>query len=204
MLPIRIVGKNKHGKTLGLFICPSCTSEWTTVISWVKLGRSKKCKKCAYRRIGQSTLKHGNARIGMTTPEYRSWVAMKSRCLYPSQPSFKNYGGRGISVCERWVKSFSDFLFDMGKKPSASHTLDRVDVNGNYSKENCRWATMPEQVKNQRKRKSTSIYNHVHFDRHSRGIKRWRIKRWIGGKLTSFGRFKTEEEAGKRAMEIFG
>jgi hypothetical protein len=77
---------------------------------------------------------------------------MKNRCLNPNQDRFADYGGRGISVCVRWLKSFENFLSDMGRKPSPLHTLDRKDNNGDYKPSNCRWATPEQQRANQRRR----------------------------------------------------
>lgn len=89
--------------------------------------------------------KHGQAQ---KTSEYKTWATMKERCYNKNCPSYKRYGGRGIVVCDRWVNSFENFFDDMGKKPTANHSLDREDVNGNYEKENCRWATKQEQGRN--------------------------------------------------------
>jgi hypothetical protein len=86
---------------------------------------------------------------GSGTREYRIWLAMKMRCADQSQD---NYGGRGISVCERWRDSFENFLADMGKCPSPDHSIDRFpDNDGNYEPGNCRWATAIEQMGNTRK-----------------------------------------------------
>jgi hypothetical protein len=87
---------------------------------------------------------------GMTgTPEYRCWSAMKARCGRPNNPAFRDYGARGIRVCARWSK-FANFYADMGPRPSAAHSLDRIDVNGGYEPDNCRWATRSEQGLNKR------------------------------------------------------
>lgn len=83
-------------------------------------------------------------------PEYNSWLAMRHRCRNPKVTAFKNYGGRGITVCDRWHDSFADFLADMGKRPTLGHTLDRIDNDGNYEPGNCRWATWDVQSKNRR------------------------------------------------------
>jgi hypothetical protein len=73
---------------------------------------------------------------------------MKQRCYCPNNPSYKKYGGRGITVCQEWVDSFENFLEDMGNKPSATYTIDRIDVDDDYYPENCRWASKKEQVRN--------------------------------------------------------
>lgn len=90
-------------------------------------------------------------------PEFRIWTGMLRRCTHPHESGYKNYGGRGISVCERWL-SFENFLADMGRRPSRKHSIDRINNDGHYEPGNCRWATQKVQANNQRR--SIRLYHH--------------------------------------------
>lgn len=103
------------------------------------------------------TFKHGHHPKSGASPEYISWQAMKSRVFNQKKSRFDRYGGRGIKCCERWVSSFENFLQDMGLKPSPMHTLDRINNDGDYCPENCRWATKKQQA---RSRCSSRIIQH--------------------------------------------
>jgi hypothetical protein len=97
--------------------------------------------------------KHGHAANGRFSPTYESWCAMRQRCTNPNSIGWKDYGGRGITICARWLEQphgFENFLADMGERPEG-HTLDRRDVDANYEPVNCRWATLSEQQSNQRR-----------------------------------------------------
>ena len=100
--------------------------------------------------------KHGHHVNGKPSLTYRSWQNMKTRCLNPNHPRFKNWGGRGIKVCERWM-DFTNFLADMGEKPEGL-TLDRINNDGNYEPGNCRWATRKQQVQNRRDQKNQKLF----------------------------------------------
>lgn len=104
-------------------------------------GRMRSCG-CA----SKPSVKHGLS----TTPEYRHWVNMITRCEYQPATGFDYYGGRGITVCERWRSDFRNFYADMGPRPSPRHSVDRIDVNGDYEPGNCRWATSSAQARNKR------------------------------------------------------
>jgi hypothetical protein len=123
-------------------------------------------------------------------PLYHTWKNMISRCTKPHSPAYARYGGRGISVCQRWTDSFPDFVQDMGEKPSSRHSLDRVDSKGNYCPENCRWATRSIQ--------SVNAYRPV-GETGFRGVRRQK-KRFIATLMVAdnsfyLGCFATAEEA---------
>lgn len=100
----------------------------------------------AARAAGRKRERHGMDR----TPEHRAWVGMKQRCNNPKKKDYQHYGGRGISVCPAWLVSFKAFYSDVGPRPSAAHSLDRIDVNRGYEPGNVRWATHQQQVENTR------------------------------------------------------
>lgn len=100
-----------------------------------------------------SPIKHGDAhnRNGeKVSKEYRAWQNMKQRCFNVNHKSFKNYGGRGITVCKRWLYSFNNFLIDVGRAPGPEYSIDRINVDGNYTLSNVRWATVKMQANNRR------------------------------------------------------
>lgn len=115
------------------------------------------CLKHKFLKSGLQNKSHGGCPISGPSKEYTAWLNMKQRCTNPNASFFAKYGGRGIQICERWINSFETFVADMGPSPSPAHSLDRIDMNGNYEPANCRWADRKTQARN----KSNYIPNFI-------------------------------------------
>ena len=123
----------------------ACGGSTTLFGDTLRRGLTKSCG--CYRKSGDYKITHGHSRR-IKTATYTTWVCMLNRCTRPTDVGYHNYGGRGITVCERW-RTFENFLQDMGERPKGL-TLDREDKDGPYSKSNCKWATKSEQIDNRR------------------------------------------------------
>lgn len=148
LLVVASAGKNKHGKLQWECVC-DCGNKTITLGVYLRNGDTKSCGCLAATFIGEKRFKHGKSRKNNT--EYEIWKGMNARCYNPNHIGFKNYGGRGIIVCDEWRTNFNKFLNDMGFRPSKRHSLDRFpNINGNYEPANCRWATDEQQRRNKR------------------------------------------------------
>lgn len=117
-------------------------------------------------KIGKANTKHGESTRTTVSPEYRAWQQMKNRCINHKASYYHRYGGRGIHFCKRWEK-FSNFLADMGRRPSPKHSLERKNNDGHYNKRNCRWATLAEQASN------TSICHRIAYKGKTQSLNAW-------------------------------
>lgn len=123
-----------------------CGHEIVVLSHNLRTGNTKSCGCIPSENARILSASHGLSR----TAEYTTWVNMIQRCTNSKSTYYGSYGGRGIKVCDRWLHSFLAFYEDMKTKPSAKHSIDRIDVNGNYEPNNCKWSTDSEQMSNRR------------------------------------------------------
>jgi len=180
-----------------------------------------KCECGNFLKAGSASLKSGNtrscgclqkdkARAYSTThglrknPLYDRWHGMRERCYNEKHLAYKYYGGRGITVCERWRNSVKNFVEDMGPLFDTNLSLDRINNDGNYSPENCRWATQSEQLINRRGFGSSKHCGVAYY----KPTKKWQAKLSIEGKPTHLGYFNSEQEAAQvvkaKRLEVYG
>lgn len=163
LVALRFVESSRCGlkwRCLWEFQC-DCGNRPVLPISYVTSGDTRSCG-CLQREVLQAPRKHGRSH----TAEFRSWTGIRQRCGNPTNPAYRHYGGRGISLCERW-QTFENFYADMGPKPSPKHSIERIDNDKGYYKDNCRWATAQEQANN---RRSSRL---IQFNGETRTLAQW-------------------------------
>ena len=197
------------GLTVGSSVKFDCRCVCGKVISTTKQHLKRGTKSCGCMKsdiLSKIHKRHGGASGGSNSPEYHSYSSMITRCLNSKHPNYRNYGAKGVTVCERWQgeEGFLNFLSDMGDRPTGL-TLDRIDATGNYEPSNCRWADRSTQGHN--KRQST-----VGSSKY-RGVSHTKSGRWVAriakdGVLRNLGTYLTEELAYEKycaaSLELYG
>lgn len=165
LVAIRSLGEGKNRKVFWLCQC-DCGK---TVEVKVQLFREEKVQSCGCLNrqpiTGSASFTHGHAPRSKVTRTYQTWQGMLQRCTNPLNPKFQDYGGRGITVCERW-QTFENFLADMGIRPNGL-SIDRINNDGNYEPGNCKWATRKEQMNNTRSNRWITFKGQT-----------WRFREW--------------------------
>lgn len=190
-LALRVSDDKKSGRISWICVC-ECGTERAVIGKDLRNGKSTSCG-CVSREKTTNRIKHGHARRKSHDITYKPWASMVERCTNPNSRVWKHYGGNGIKVCERWL-TYSNFLEDMGSRPSREYSIDRIDPSGDYEPRNCRWA---DDVL-QRINSASGSKNHTS---NVRGVSwnpnpgRWHAYIGYKGKQYNLGYYKTLDEA---------
>ena len=183
--------ENSKQKTrFGIYKCGFCGNEWRTNTSGIKSSKIKSCGCHKKRRNKEANKTHGLR----YTRLYSIWIDIKRRTLSPKRKAYQDYGGRGITICEEWLDVQNFYNWAMSNGYSDELSIDRIDNEGNYCPENCRWATQTIQNRNQRiKKNNKSGYKGVYFDK---GLGKYRAQIKVSNLQTHLGLYLTAVEGG--------
>jgi hypothetical protein len=148
------LGKNRKGKAIWMCLC-DCGTLSPSLGNILRSGQAQSCG-CLQKDKASTNNK------ASSHPEYRCWVAMISRCYNENRKDYHHYGGRGITVCDRWKFDFFAFQSDMGPRPGPGYSIERMDNHGNYEPGNCVWATQAKQTNNKRNNRLVTAFGKTH------------------------------------------
>ncbi len=191
---LEISGKNKYNKLLALCQCNLCGTKKAMVLTEVRNGYSKSCGCLSRKVLASNRKKHGMS----GTKVHRAWKGMKQRCNNPSYDHYERYGGRGITYSKEW-EEFEKFYEDMGEPPSEKYQLDRINNDGNYCKENCRWVLPKDNCNNRTQYKNKTGFTGVVENTSKKG--RYSSYFNVNRKHVYVGTFDSPEEAYKARIE---
>lgn len=182
---------SKQKKRYGIYQCQYCGKEFEGSVYDVKRGNIRSCGCLSTQKLIERNTSHGLGKH----PMYQTWYNMKARCYNPKDYYYKDYGGRGIQVCDRWL-DINNFIEDMYPSCQEGLTLDRIDVNGNYEPDNCRWTDANTQARNTRDKKAnnTSGYRGVCWHKVTN---KWMTSIVVNNKQIYLGVYHTALEAAK-------
>lgn len=167
--PLKIIGRTKQRSPIWLCEC-ECGVIKKVPCKDLTSGNTQSCGCLKLEMLQERSFIHGQASRGAVSKEWYSWWAAQQRCNNPKNDYYHRYGWRGIKFCDRWLNNFGDFYADMGKKPSNNHTLGRIDNDGDYEPNNCRWEAQLEQQNN----KSSNVL--IEYNGLTLTISQWSVK----------------------------